>query len=240
MGRSARIALYTVAGTVVLGTILAALCIVGGTWDWFRVRVILTSYTISGASVCGLACAAVWERRNGRVLPGLGLAMSISGAVLMMPVIWAEIYSDIYARVTITMIVFAAATAHLCLLSLARLAERFAWSRGLAYLSVYGLAGLFALILWTGETGIATFQFLGVLTVTVAAVSVLIPIFHALSRSEPGPTVGRLVAAVCPCCGGAAEPGLGVLTCGLCGSQFAIQIIHDSRIGPRFAWPAAR
>jgi hypothetical protein len=230
MPSSSRIALYMLAGTVVLGTILAAVGIIAGVWDWFQVRIIFTSYTISGASICALACAAVWERAKGRLLPGLGLVLSIVGAALMMPLIWAEIDSDTYARATITTILFAAATAHVCLLSLARLKERFAWALAVAYVSIYGLAALLALIVWIGPGGSGVFQLLGVVAVVVAGVSVLIPIFHGLSRSEPNPTVGAPIAALCPCCASAQNPGPAVITCPRCGSVFAIRIIRDSRV----------
>ena len=240
-------ALYTFAGTVVLGVMLSILAILSGTWSWFEVRVILTLYTVSGASICALACVALWEREPGHPLAGLGLALTLTGAVLMVLAIWTDAADLAYGKLTFSIVLFAIASGHLCLLSLARLSPQFRWAPIVAYVAIYGVAGTVTWMIWAEEGSLQTFQLLGILAIVVAGVTILIPIFHALSKptaETAGPTgtdgtarAARAasrpapVAVTCPCCGAAQTHELGEITCRQCASVFAVRVIHDSRAG---------
>ena len=57
--------LYTLIISVVLSSILGVIAILGGTGQWFELKVFLTTLTISGASICGLSSGALLEKRRG-------------------------------------------------------------------------------------------------------------------------------------------------------------------------------
>ena len=59
-----RTALYVMIGSVVLSALLGIFAILSGDWGWYELRILLTTITISGASICILACVALWERKN--------------------------------------------------------------------------------------------------------------------------------------------------------------------------------
>src|SRR5262245_6481989 len=57
---------------------------------WIDLRIILTTATIAGASVCGLACGGCLGRGH-RVLPTAGLVLAVVSGVLLLIGIWAEV-----------------------------------------------------------------------------------------------------------------------------------------------------
>ena len=225
------LARYALACTVIAGIVLSILTILAGSWDWFPVRVILTSFTVSGASICALACAALRERDRAHILPLPGLVLSLAGAVLVIFGLWSDVGDPTYGQLTASVVVFATATAHLSLLSLARLSNRFTWALVVAYAAIYGLAATLTFMLWLGPGGPATFQFLAILAIVSAGVSILIPIFHGISRSTNG-LMPTSVAGTCPICGAAQMHALGVITCERCGSVFSVKVIRDNRVRP--------
>ena len=67
---------------------------------------------------------------------------------------------------------------------MARLAEWFQWSLVAAYAAIFGVASLIVLLILAGPEGKGMFQLLGVAAIFDAAITILIPIFHRLSKAE--------------------------------------------------------
>ncbi len=67
---------------------------------------------------------------------------------------------------------------------MARLAEWFHWSLVAAYAAIFGVASLIVLMILAEANGEAMFQLLGVAAIFDAAITILIPIFHRLSKAE--------------------------------------------------------
>ncbi len=176
--------LYALIGSVVIGAILGILAILSGKFGWLEVRVLLTTATIAVASICGLACGAYLSARRGRVLPLTGIALTLLAAALLIGGIWHETFSDGYWQTTASASVFAVACAHLSLLSMARLAEWFRWSLTAAYIVILGVAGLIVLMILREQHGAGMMQLLGVAAIVDAAITIVIPILHRLSRDE--------------------------------------------------------
>ena len=59
--------LYALIGSVVLSALLGIGAILSGRFGWFEIRILLTTITISVASICGLACGDLpgHETRSG-------------------------------------------------------------------------------------------------------------------------------------------------------------------------------
>jgi hypothetical protein len=176
--------LYSLIVSVLLSALLGILAILSGSWGWFQIRILLTTVTISAASICGLASGAYLATNRGRVLPLAGVTLAIVSAVLLIAGMWIEMQSLGYWKLVASVSVFAVACGHLALLSMARLAEWFRWSLRAAYGVIFGVAALIVLLVVTQFEGTGMFRLLGVAAIIDAAITVLIPIFHWLSRSE--------------------------------------------------------
>src|SRR5262245_11653507 len=114
--------LYALIGSVVLGALLGILTILSGHFGWLEIRVLLTTVTVAGASICGLACGAYLSTKRGTILPLAGIGLTLLAAVMVIAGIWQATLSDGYWQVATSASVFAVACAHLSLLSMARLA----------------------------------------------------------------------------------------------------------------------
>ena len=98
---------------------------------------------------------------------------------------WA---SDAIIKALAATSLFALSFAQLSLLSMARLSSRFRWSIVLAYIVILALASLISAIIvfeLYGDSGFIG-RLIGVLAVIDASMTVMIPIFHRLSRDEFG------------------------------------------------------
>jgi hypothetical protein len=184
--------LYSLIVSIVLSAFLGILAILSGSWGWFEVRILLTTVTIAAASICGLACGAYLATKRGQVLPLAGIALAILGAAMVMAGMWADMRSDAYWKCAVTVSVFAVACGHLALLSMARLAEWFLWSLVVAHAVILGVASLIVLLVWSELHGTGMFQLLGVAAIIDAAITILIPIFHWLSRAPLAPAAPSL------------------------------------------------
>jgi hypothetical protein len=220
-------ALYVMIVSVVLSAILGIIAILSGNWGWYELRILLTTMTISGASICILACVALWERKNTKPLPILGISLSLVGAILMIWGIWTETGGDVFWKLTVSIVVYAIATSHLCLLSLARLSKKYVWVLGVAYLAIYGLATIITWMIVYENSSTEAFQFLGVVSILVGSVSILIPIFQKFSASiSDDISSAKAIKIICPQCGNEQVNSLGEITCEKCQSVFVVKILR--------------
>ena len=177
--------LYALIGSVGVSAFLAILVIVSGDLDQWGGKVLFSALTIAAASVCGLACGACLESARNRALPLMGITLAIAAAAAVLLIIWAELDDDdheVFWKTTGSLWVFAVAVAHLCLLSMAKLAARFEWSLVAAYIVILFVAALLTIMLWfdIGDEGM--FRLLVVAVILDGAITTVIPIFHRLSR----------------------------------------------------------
>jgi hypothetical protein len=180
--------LYALVGSVALSAILGILAILSGDFGWLELRILLTTVTIAVASIAGLACGAYLATRRGRTLPLAGAALSVLAAVMIIAGMWLEdLGSELYWKIAASASVFAVACAHLSLLSMARLAEWFRWSLAAAHAVILAVAALFVVIIFTEGDREGMFQLLAVAAVLDAAITVVIPILHRLSKADTAP-----------------------------------------------------
>jgi hypothetical protein len=175
---------YALIGSVGIGAALGILAVLSGRWGWLEIRVILTTLVIAATSVCGLACSACLATQRARVLPTAGLILSLIAAAILLAQTWTIIDLVSSWKLATCASVLAVACAHLSLLSMVRLAERFSWALLAAHLVVLGTAFLIVMMLTGGfESGF--FPVIGVAAILDAAISILIPTLGRLSRLEP-------------------------------------------------------
>jgi hypothetical protein len=181
-----KIFLYSLIASVAICAILGIGVLVFGEFGDFAQRVLLTTFTITCTSILGLACGAYYESKGARALPFAGIAFAIIAAVLFITEIWTRWLPDTaFVKVTGTASMLAVTGSLISLLSLASLDRRFAWSRYVVIGAAVILDAILLWILWfepTGDSDIVT-RTIGVLSIVIAAMTVVTPVFHKLSNS---------------------------------------------------------
>ena len=231
-----RIALWFLICSVAVSAILGIIIVLAGSFSDLQFRIILTTLTISAASICALASGALWEKTRARFLSLTGAILATLAALLLIAGIWTEAESSKFLKFASSVGLLAVATAHVCLLALARLAPKFAWIRVAASIAVYFLAGLFIYIIYFTPRGDNGFRIIGATSIIVAALTILTPVFHRLSRGDPSvsdPTTAKtdvkLFATVtCPQCGSAQPNSLSPIKCASCGCRFVVVILGET------------
>lgn len=184
-----RLFLYLLIASVALSAVFGIGVILFGDFGRFEVRVLMTTLTVTAASILGLACGAYLEQGGNRIMPLAGIFLSIASALMAFFIIWDVLDdSETFIKTFLSAILLAAACSHLSLLMLAKLDRRFAWARKAAFVCVGLLAALLLYIIWVQppESNDIVARILGVLAILVASITVVTPVFHKLSNVETG------------------------------------------------------
>lgn len=184
-----KIFLYTLIGSVAVSAVLGIGVILFGEFGEFETRVLMTTFTITLTSILGLTCGAYYESKKARGLPVAGIAFSLTAAALGIYMIWvgdggvAAIWKSAG-----TATLLATSCSLLCLVSLATLDRRFMWSRYLIYSAVTLLSAILLFILWFEPESSSDVmgRVIAVLSIVIAALTVMTPVFHKLSQKETG------------------------------------------------------
>lgn len=230
-----KVALWFLIISVAISAALGIIAILTGNFGEFEVRIIFTTLTISAASICALASGALWENKNTRALPLIGVLLAILAALLLISGIWIKPIDEDFWKFTLTVSVLAAATAQASLVSLARLAPRFVWARVLALAAIFFLAALIIFVIYFEPRGEGIFKTMGATAIVVASLTIMMPIFHRLSRADlmlsaanVGDADQRLFPTVlCPRCGTTQPNSPGEITCTSCGCRFVLTILNE-------------
>ena len=181
-----RLFLYLLIGSVSLSALIGIGVLLFGNFGNFEVRVLMTTLTITITSILGLACGAYLESDRGRIMPLAGIVFAVAAAVMTLLIIW-NVFDrwENFIKATATATLLALCCSHLSLLSLARLDKRFAWSRLAAFFCVWILAAILLYLMWWEPEGDSdlVFRVIGILSILIAAVTVITPVFHKLSSS---------------------------------------------------------
>ena len=182
-----KIFLNTLIASVALSAVIGIVVILFGQFGEFEVRVLMTTLTVTATSILGLACGACYEAGRGRRLPLAGIVLSVISALALFLIIWKVLDdNETYIKTTMTLVIGAVVASHLSLLRLARLDGRFAWTYSFAVVCDVLLAAIILYLMWfepEGESDLV-FRTMGVLSILIAAVTVVTPVFHRLSAGE--------------------------------------------------------
>jgi hypothetical protein len=220
-----KIALSTVIASVVISGTLGIIALLVGSWGDLQTRVVLTTVTITATCLFLLCAAALRERGSARLLPGAGALLASVAMALALLGIWKVFDSDLYWKWTGISIIFAAGTAHLCLLSLARLTGNYRWALWAAFLSMYGLAFKVSPMILADNASDFDMRIVGVLAILAGCLSILIPIFHRIcaAREEARAEAGK-EKIHCPSCAILMTYMPGVQQCPSCGRSFTLEL----------------
>lgn len=165
--------------------------ILSGEFGETQGKVLFTTLTVVGTSILGLACGAFLESprvTNLKSVPLIGITLAVLCGLTCFWLIWGNENNNgngIFKFALISLIC-AFSFAQLSLLSMARLARRFRWSLVSAYIVIFALDLIICpiIIFEPDSDNSLVLRLIGVLSVVAASLTVVIPIFHWLSRSE--------------------------------------------------------
>lgn len=179
--------LYLFITAVAFSSVVGIFVLLFGNFGEFETKILLTTLAVTVTSILGLANGAYLETGRGRVLPVLGIIFSIISAILWIFLVWrGTAETTFFAKLLLSINLFAAACSHISLLSIARLDKKFLWSNYAAQISIWTLAAILLYSIWRSFENISDFhtRIIGVLSIVVAALTIVTPIFHRLSGQK--------------------------------------------------------
>ena len=180
--------LYLLIASVAVSALIGIGVILFGDFGEFETKILLTAITITCTSILGLACGAFLETKRGKILPVCGIGLAILSAVLWIYLIWnGALLEEFLVKTLMSTTLLAIACSHLSLLSLARLDKKFLWSLYAAHAAVWSLTAILLWLIWTNARDYSEFvtRAIGVLSIVVASLTIITPIFHKLSNALP-------------------------------------------------------
>jgi hypothetical protein len=179
--------LYSLIISVIVSALLGIGVVLFGNFGDLEIRVLMTTFTITCTSILGLACGAYLESGRGKLMPYAGIVLSIAAAALCLFLIWQRgTYSETVGKLAITFSMLATACALLSLVGIARLDARFRWSYYLNHMAVWSLSAILLFIIWFEPKSNSSLvsRLIGVLSIVIAAVTIVTPVFHKLSAKH--------------------------------------------------------
>lgn len=105
-------ALRAFLGFLALTALVAIISVLGGDFDEFDIKIIITSLTLSLASICAMSCAAFMARSNRTGIGMVGIGTAAISAILTIAGLWSETGGDTYWKTTLTFGIITLACAH--------------------------------------------------------------------------------------------------------------------------------
>lgn len=171
-------------GFLVLTALVAIFAVFSDSFGETQKRILATTFTISIASICAMACAAFIERRSLVWLGMAGIACSALAGVLLLLGIWNLFVSDFSFKITATFITISIAFAHAFLLALPELDKRYKWIQPATATTIGLLAILIIVVMWFETESTIFFQSIAVVAILTGLETLVIPILLKLGGKE--------------------------------------------------------
>lgn len=167
-------------GFLGITALVAIASVVSGELGSIQVKILITCFTISAASISAMACAAFIERRQ-HVRPGiLGISLAVLSATLVITGVWVESGNEWYWKVTVTIITLAIGAAHGLILNLPDLNKKSQWVQTASTAIIVLLVLLIHVVIW-GEVETEWFyRLLTIVAILTGLVTLAIPILMKL------------------------------------------------------------
>ena len=184
---SKRAFLYLFVVSVALSAIIGIAVLLIGNFGELETKVLLTTMTVTITSILGLACGAYLETGRNRIIPILGIILAAISCVLWIFLVWhGTVHEDPFAQILMSLTLCSATCAHISLLSLASLDKKYIWSRYAFIVTDSVLTAYLLFLIWnhTWIDNEVTPRVIGILSIIVAALTLVTPIFHKLSSTR--------------------------------------------------------
>jgi len=216
------LAFRVIGAAIVLNALAGIFVLLGsGSLNETEERIILTVVVLSALSVGLLPAAVSWNRvriEDLPVLPAISAGSLVLAAGMTLIALWFRIDNESGGQSIFTMAIFGIATAHACLLTLARESEL----RWIATALTALLAAIFFAAIWAEDA--PDWRLTGIVIILWFATSLLVPVRQwAMGR----PATVRAAAdyesiRYCPYCGERVHPTEDVITCRSCEATFQV------------------
>jgi len=218
-----RLALRILLISIAVASLLGIFGILADGLRHSALHVWLTSIAISCASLLALAQISAFELPQGRAVSRGGLAITAVTLAVWIAAIWIEPRSDEFWQVAASLLLFAIASAHACVLWLARLPPRAHAVRAAALACDVLLVVLMLAGLWSEFHDQAAGQFLAILCVIESGLTIAVIAISAAARSTP---VAGDISEVCFCvrCGKSLWVAAGDVRCRHCDATFFVEL----------------
>ncbi|HET9991832.1 MAG TPA: hypothetical protein VFQ65_25055 [Kofleriaceae bacterium] len=218
-----RLALRVLLGSIAISALLGIVGILGDNLGDTAVHVLLTSLLVSGASLLALAHLGAWELPQAQVVARGGVAITAIALVVWIAAVWLEPRSDAFWQIAASFGLFAIASAHACILWLARVPPRANAVRAAALACDVLIVVMSLAAIWAKFDDRAGAQFLAVLCILESGLTIALVAIAAASRSTP---VAGDVAEVCFCvhCGKSLWVPAGEVRCRHCDATFFVEL----------------
>ncbi len=162
--------------------LVAIVCVLGGEFGELEVKILLTSLTISAASICAMSCAAFMGKRKLVELGFVGIGLAMVSAALVILGMWSEISAAGFWKTTITCIVLAVGLAHVLLLLMPELDASQRWVQPVVALAIAVLALQIIVAVVAEIDEESYYQFLAAVAILVGLGTLVIPILMRLRK----------------------------------------------------------
>ena len=193
--------LHAFVGFLGLTAFIAIVSVLSGEFGELQVKILVTSFTVSAASICSMSCAAFIEKQKQQELGFSGILLSVVAAVLLILLIWLEFENEWYFKTTFTMAVCAVAFAHAFLLVLPDLENKHTWIQKTATISIAVLGSQIIVALWADIRHEAYIRALAVVAIIVVLETLLVPLFMKLKANKKSTGATLILEPIGP------EPG---------------------------------
>lgn len=183
IARFKQLCLFSLIGFLSISAIIAVASLLSGDFGSTQIKIILTALTISGASICAMACSAFIEKRGLPWLGGVGVLLAVAAATMTIAGMWAKVGQEDYWKAAVSLMVLSAAFAHGLLLCLPRLPSRFRWIQAslIFFVAVLSLQIIFAICGEIQVTGY--YRLMGIVAVLVVLLTLIVPICWKLAST---------------------------------------------------------
>lgn len=162
--------------------LVAIIAVIGGEFGEIQVKILISTFSISAASILSMACAAFMEKGKLRELGIVGIVSAGTAALAMIWGVWTETGGEIYWKGTVSLIVFSAALAHALLLLLPKFEKSLQWIQIVACSSIGILALMIMAAVWGEIEDESYYRILAVASIIVVLFTLVIPILMRMKK----------------------------------------------------------
>lgn len=177
-----QIALTVFFTSVAINATLGIIALFIGEFGDTQGNILITSLSISAASVMSLAMFPARERGFLGPVPNIGIALSILGFGLLVILAWTDFRSDYLIRTAASLLVFAVSAGYASLVSLAVTQPKFTRIVRAAYVMVAVLSVIIVGAIWGESEDKNLLRVMGVIAILITAATITIPVLHRINR----------------------------------------------------------
>jgi len=177
-----KIALTVFFTSVAINATLGIIALFIGEFGDTQGNILITSLSISAASVMSLAMFPARERGFLGPVPNIGIALSILGFGLLVIMVWSDFRSDDLGRTAGSLLVFAVSAGYASLVSLAVIQPKFTRIVRAAYVLVAVLSVMIVGAIWGESEDKNLLRVMGVIAILITAATITIPVLHRINH----------------------------------------------------------